>query len=169
MERVRGEVVRVVEPAALVVERTVAGRWVVVEMMAPWALVRKNMETEALERLVGSEVVSVREAFGGFVTVREGISARGALDIPASAGAFAKVGPSSDSVDVEVFVRYNAVSNTDAAAGPIFVGSQFQTPRSGKRLWIKPTVPPQSAPHIPSHTVVKVQPLGSSTVLTPVA
>ena len=176
MERVEGEVVRVVEPAALVVGRIVAGRWVVVEMMAPWALVGRKTETEALESLVETEVVSVGEASGGFVAVREGISARGALDMPVSAGAFAKVGPSSDSVDVEVFVRYDAVSNANAAlvtssGSPTsaYVGLQFQTPISGKRLWIKPTVPPQSAPHILSHTAVKVQPLGSSTVLTPVA
>lgn len=54
--RVRGEVVRNVEPAALVVGRIMAGRWVVVEITAPWALVevmivRRDAEIGAVERL----------------------------------------------------------------------------------------------------------------------
>lgn len=88
---------------------------------------------------------------------------------PAS-GASVEVGTSSDSVDVDVFVRYNAVCNAVAASGAIAVGSQFQTPRSGKRFsTIPPLLPLQSAPHAAPTKFVKVQPLGSSMVLTPVA
>lgn len=54
---VRGEVVRMLEPAALVVVRIIAGRWAVEETMAPWALVEvvivgRYAKTGAVERLV---------------------------------------------------------------------------------------------------------------------
>lgn len=86
-----------------------------------------------------------------------------------SAGASVKDDPSSDSVDVDVAVRYNAVCSADAASTAISVGSQFQTPRSGKRPSTMPAVPLQSAPHASPPKLVKVQPLGSSIILTPVA
>ena len=55
--KVKGEVVRILEPAALVVVRIIAGRWVGEEIMLPWALVEvmivgTDAETEAVERLV---------------------------------------------------------------------------------------------------------------------
>ncbi len=55
--KVRGEVVRILEPAALVVVSIMAGRWVEEEMMLPWALVEimmvgRDAETDAVERLV---------------------------------------------------------------------------------------------------------------------
>lgn len=51
------EVVIIFEPAALVMSRTMAGRWVEVEIMSSWALVDvmivgREAETEAMERLV---------------------------------------------------------------------------------------------------------------------
>lgn len=53
----RGEVVVIWEPAALVLVRMIAGRWVVEVWLAPWAsvevmVVGKDAETEAVERLV---------------------------------------------------------------------------------------------------------------------
>lgn len=55
--KVRGEVVRILEPAALVVVRIMAGRRVEEEMMLPWAFVEvmmvgRDAETDAVERLV---------------------------------------------------------------------------------------------------------------------
>lgn len=51
------EVVRILEPAALVVVRITAGRWAVEEMRVPWALmevmiVGTDTEMGAMERLV---------------------------------------------------------------------------------------------------------------------
>lgn len=53
----RAEVVTILEPAALVVVKIMAGRWAVEVRMVPWALVEvtmvgRNAETEAVERLV---------------------------------------------------------------------------------------------------------------------
>ena len=53
----RAEVVMISEPAALVVVRMMAGRWVVEVWLAPWAsvevmMVGRDAETEAVERLV---------------------------------------------------------------------------------------------------------------------
>ena len=53
----RGEVVRILAPAALVVVSIMAGRRTVEERIVPWALVEvatlgRNAETEAVERLV---------------------------------------------------------------------------------------------------------------------
>ena len=58
----RGEVVRTLAPAALVVVRIMAGRWSVEETIVPWALVEaatlgRNAETEAVERLVERTVL----------------------------------------------------------------------------------------------------------------
>ena len=60
--KVSAEVVRILEPAALVVSRTMAARWVEVETMSPWALVDvmivgRNAEIEAVERLVERTVL----------------------------------------------------------------------------------------------------------------
>lgn len=57
VNKLRGEVVRIWEPAALVVARIMAGRWVVEERMVPWALVEvmtvgTDAEMRAMERLV---------------------------------------------------------------------------------------------------------------------
>ena len=110
-------------------------------------------------------------------STKDGNVAGGTFDVPPSAGVFlsvlsagvsVEVGPSSNSVDVEVFVRYNAVSSADAASTAFSVGSQFQTPRSGKSPSTTPTVPLQLAPHASPPKLVKVQPLGSSIILTPV-
>ena len=56
------EVVSILEPAALVVSRTMAGRWVEVKTMSPWALVDvmivgRDAEIEAVERLVERTVL----------------------------------------------------------------------------------------------------------------
>ena len=127
--------------------------------------------------------VSGGEASGGGVSVEEGVSAGGAFDVGVSAGAVFSgwatgccvldagagsgggVGPASGSVDVEVFVRYNAVCN--AAIGPTQSpdASQFQTPRPGKKFSIRSPV----SPHVWSPIGTNVQPRGSSIVLTPVA
>lgn len=104
----------------------------------------------------------------GVVVVVDAISgvAESALGAgtPFPGGGITEVGPLSGSVDVEVFVRYNAVCN--AAMGPTQspVGSQFQTPKPGKRFSIMFPVSPQ----VLAPMAIKVQPLGSSTVLTPV-
>ena len=109
---------------------------------------------------------------------KDGNVAGGTFDVPTSVGIFLSVrsagasvkdDPSSDSVDVDVAVRYNAVCRADAASTAISVGLQFQTPRSRKRPSTTPAVPLQSAPHASPPKLVKVQPLGSSTILTPVA
>ena len=109
---------------------------------------------------------------------RDGNVAGGTFDVPTSAGisllvlsagASVEDDPSSDSVNVDVAVRYNAVCSADAASTTISVGSHFQTPRSGKSPSTTPTVPLQSAPHASPPKLVKVQPLGSSIILTPVA
>lgn len=81
------------------------------------------------------------------------------------AGAGVEVGPSSGSVDVEVFVRYRAVCNAPIGPTQSPDGSQFQTPRPGKKFSIRFPV----SPHVSSPIATKVQPLGSSIVLTPVA
>ena len=111
---------------------------------------------------------------------RDDTVAGGTFDVPTSVGgASVEDDPSSDSVDLDVAVRYSAVSSADAAptapssadaastASP--VGSQFQTPRSGKSPSTTPAVPVQLAPHASPPKLVKVQPLGSSIMLTPVA
>ena len=112
------------------------------------------------------------------VPARDGNVAGGTFDVPTSVGIFLSVlsagasvedDPSSDSVDIDVAVRYNAVCSADAASTAISVGSQFQTPRSGKSPSTTPAVPLQSAPHASPPKLVKVQPLGSSIILTPVA
>ena len=74
-----------------------------------------------------------------------------------------EVCPSSGSVDVEVFVRYNAVGKYTAGASQRPEALQFQTPRPGKRSWIKCP----SSPQVTSVVGIKVQPLGSSSVSTP--
>ena len=61
--KVSAEVVKILEPAALVVSRTMAGRWVEVETMSPWALVDvmivgRDIDIEAVERLVERMVLS---------------------------------------------------------------------------------------------------------------
>ena len=68
---------------------------------------------------------------------------------------------SSGSVDVEVFVRYSAVEITSAGDAQLATASQLQTPRPGKKSWII------LVPHASSPKATKVQPLGSSIVLTP--
>ena len=108
----------------------------------------------------------------------EGIFAGGAFDVGASAGAVfsvcatgdcvlatgaSEVGASSGSVDVEVFVRYNAVCKTCAGATQVTGNWQFQIPRLGKKLWIRSS----TSPHVFPIMGTKVQPLGSSSVLTP--
>ena len=60
--KISAEVVRILEPAALVVSRTIAGRWVGVETMSPWAwvdvmIVGRDADIEAVERLVERTVV----------------------------------------------------------------------------------------------------------------
>lgn len=111
-------------------------------------------------------------------SARDGNVAGGTFGMPTLVGIFLSVlsaaasvddDPSSDSVDVDVAVRYNAVCNADAASTAFSVGSQFQTPRYGKRPSTTPAVPIQSAPHASPPKLVKVQPLGSSIILTPVA
>ena len=107
----------------------------------------------------------------------EGIFAGGPFDVGVSAGAVfsvcatggcvlatgaSEVGASSGSVDVEVFVRYNAVCKTCAGATQVTVLWQFQIPRLGKKFWIRLSISPQSFPIMGT----KVQPLGSSSVLT---
>ena len=109
---------------------------------------------------------------------RGGNMVGGTFDMPNSVGVFLSVFsagasvediPSSDSVEVDVAVRYNAVCSADAASTASSVGSQFQTPRSGKSPSTTPAVPIQSAPHASPPKLVKVHPLGSSIILTPVA
>lgn len=109
---------------------------------------------------------------------RDGNVAGGTFDVPTSvgiflsvlsAGAFVEDDPSSDSVDVDVAVRYNAVCSANAASKTSPVGSQFQTPRSGKSPSTTPAAPLQLSPHAWLPKLVKVQPLGSSIILTPVA
>ena len=72
----------------------------------------------------------------------ERVSSGGAV-VSFSGCACSEAGPLSDSVDVEVWVRYNAVYNT---AGPaiahIAERLQFATPRLGKRFSIRLPVPP---------------------------
>lgn len=58
----RAEVVRILEPAALVVVSIIAGRWDVEENMVPWALVEVTMvgrdaEIDAVERLVEETMI----------------------------------------------------------------------------------------------------------------
>ena len=47
-------------------------------------------------------------------------------------GAAVEVGPSPGSVDVDVFVRYNAVCINAAGESTVSVDPQFHTPRPGK-------------------------------------
>ncbi len=62
VKALRAEVVRIWEPAALVVVRIMAGRWDVEEKMVPWALVEVTMvgrdaEIGAVERLVEETMI----------------------------------------------------------------------------------------------------------------
>ena len=196
--KVSAEVVRVLEPAALVVSRIIAGRWVEVETVSPWALVDfiivgRDVEIEAVDAgevvTTGSSPFAVcstnagKRLWSGIKSnevgfpARDGDVAGGTFDVPTLvgislsvlwAGASVEEDPSSDSVDVDVAVRYNAVCSADAASTPVSVGLQFQTPRSGKSPSTTPAVPIQSAPHASPPKLVKVQPLGSSIILTPV-
>lgn len=99
--------------------------------------------------------VSVDAVFSGGAT--------GGCVLDASAGVEDEVGPSSGSVDVDVFVRYKAVCMAKAGDTQSPGDSQFQTPRPGKKFSIKSPV----SPHVSSPIGRKVQPLGSSIVLTP--
>ena len=71
-----------------------------------------------------------------------------------------KVDVSSGSVDVEVFVRYNAVCRTSAGETQKSVELHFQTPRSWKKKF-------SISIHAVSPSAKYVQPLGSSIKLTP--
>ena len=80
--------------------------------------------------------------------MRDGFSARGEFGVGVSAGAAfsvcaiddctvangasLEVRPSSDSVDVDVFVRYNAVCKANAGETHSMVELHFQTPKPGK-------------------------------------
>ena len=74
-------------------------------------------------------------------------------------GASVEVGPSSGSVDVDVFVRYNAVFKAPNGETHVADALHFQTPKPGKRSLTSPSQL--------SNAGTKVQPLGSSIVLTP--
>ena len=90
----------------------------------------------------------------------------GVVSVGAASGrGVVEVGPSSGSVDVEVLVRYNAVCNAPIGPTQSPCDLQFQTPRPGKRFSIILPV----SPHVSAPMGRKVQPLGSSIVLTPVA
>ncbi len=78
-------------------------------------------------------------------------------DCRVAAGVSVKVGPSSASVEVEVFVRYNAVCNAAIGSAQEAVTWQFQTPRPGKKDSIR--IP---SSHAWPCMARKVQPLGSS-------
>lgn len=107
--------------------------------------------------------------------MRDGTSARGEFDVGVSTGAVSsvcaigdwtvangaslEVGPSSDSVDVDVFVRYKAVCKAKLGEAHSAVALHFQTPKPGKRS--------STSPSQLSELGTKVQPLGSSIVSTP--
>ena len=103
----------------------------------------------------------------------EGISAGGAPDVGVSPGAGILVcvlvtSPpgvecSSGSTDVDVMVRYKAVCNAATGRAQLTVTLQFQTPKLGKTFSMIPPESPQFSPVM----AIKVQPLGSSVVLTP--
>ena len=111
---------------------------------------------------------------GEVVSVRNGISARGELggsasmgaafsvcaidDCAVANGASLEVGPLSGSVDVDVFVRYNAVCKNSFPAAHSAVALHFQTPKPRKRS--------STSPAQLSNLRIKVEPLGSSIVLT---
>ena len=78
-------------------------------------------------------------------------------------GAAMEVGPSSGSVDVDVFVRYNAVWINCAGEAHVAIAPHFHTPRPGNISCIL-----MSPPHT-SKAGMKVQPLGSSIILTPIS
>lgn len=90
-----------------------------------------------------------------------GLSVCATGDCVLNAVASVDVGPSSGSVDVEVFVRYNAVCNAAYPAAHEATALQFQTPKPGKKFLTRLASPQ------PSHLAIKVQPRGSSVVSTP--
>ena len=98
--------------------------------MTYWDWVFGVMVAEPMVSRAGALAGGVGRVRGevGFVTGGEGVSTGGALDLGMSVGAVFSVcmgdcvftgasvgaGPSSDSIDVEVFVIYNAVCNAIA-------------------------------------------------------
>lgn len=97
------------------------------------------------------------------VSADAGLSACATDECVLNAVASVDVGPSSGSVDVEVFVRYNAVCNaaynnvTSRGATTL----QFQTPKPGKKFLTR------LVSLLLSHLAIKVQPRGSSVTSTP--
>ena len=80
--------------------------------------------------------VSARGEFGVGVSAGAVFSACAIDDCTVANGAFLEVGPSSDSVDVDVFVRYNAVCKATFGAAHSADALHFQTPKPGKSSWM---------------------------------
>ena len=118
--------------------------------------------------------VSARGELGGSASMGAAFSVCAIDDCTVANGASLEVGPLSGFVDVDVIVRYNAVCKAKAApTSPRLVGNivgnivgethsavalHFQTPKPGKRS--------STSPAQLSNLGIKVEPLGSSVVLT---
>ena len=133
-----------------------AGKWTVEDTTVPWALVEdmtmgSDADVEAVERLIVGTMLPISADAVFSVCAIE--------DCMVANGASVEVGPSSGSVDVDVFVRYNAVCKNSAGETQKIDALHFQTPKSGKSS--------STDPSQVSNRATKVQPLGSSFVLTP--
>ena len=82
--------------------------------------------------------ISGRGEFGVGVSAGAVFSVCAIDDCTVANGASLEVGPSSDSVDVDVFVRYNAVCKAAIAATHSYVELHFQTPKPGKSSLMPP-------------------------------
>ena len=102
-----------------------------------------------------------RAILGVGVSAGAGSSICATVDCVLGTSSSFEVGPSSGSVDVKVFVRYKAVCSATIAATHSFEVLQPQTPKLGKKFLTK-LLSPQS-----SVSAMKVQPLGSSIMSTP--
>ena len=90
------------------------------------------------EVVSGRDGISARGEFGVGVSAGAAFSVCAIDDCMVANGASLEVGPSSGSVDVDVFVRYNAVCKKTAGETHIIVELHFQTPKLGKSSSMPP-------------------------------
>lgn len=129
-------------------------------------------DATVINTIAGSGIFEIfceeTEAMSGGSTLSVGISVGTASCDFATGGCvieadvFVEVGKLSGSVDVDVVVRYIAVSITIAGDTQVAAALQFQMPKPGKRFLKR-----MSPKHVLPFIATKVQPLGSSIVSTP--
>ena len=118
--------------------------------LTAWVVVVIGASSPAVRRKAGAGTALVSVSAGS--TLGVDVSAGTAVcdcasgDCVINVGAFIKVGPSSESMDVNVFVRYNAVrsniiGNRRFPNPHVVTALQFHTPKSGNKSSTGPLSP----------------------------